>query len=72
MILSSPLVLGDPLVYSFQVDATSASLGFPWFAQGKQPCFAKPHFLAEQIKPFLDEAEIEEIVARLNNVFQVC
>ena len=64
-------MLGDPLVYSFQVDATSTSMGFPWCAQGKQPRFVKPQFTPEQVKPFLDAAEIEEILERLNRIFHV-
>jgi len=62
-------MLGDPLVYSFQVDTFSSSLGFPFCAQGQQPSFIKPRFTPEQIKPFLRTEEIDEILDRLNKIF---
>ena len=64
-------MLGDPLVYSFSIDTTSASMGLPWCAQGRQPRFVKPRFIPDQIKHFLGLAEIEEILHRLNKIFHV-
>jgi len=62
-------MLGDPLVFSFQVETSSASVGLPWCAQGRQPQFVKPQFESEQVKPFLSVADIEDILNRLNKIF---
>merc|ERR1712227_204865 len=65
---STKNMLGDPLVFSFLVDKSSSTCGFPWCAQGTQPKVTVPPFFPDSVKPFISQADAEAFFEEINRI----
>ena len=63
--------MSDPIVFSTPLDNSYPCCGLPFCAQGSQPSFQMPVFFPDNLRPFISEQDLKELLDKLNKIFLV-